>query len=416
MDYFNYTQNKLYAEDVSVAEIAERFGTPCYIYSRATIERHWHAFNDVFLGHDHLICYSVKANSNIAILNCLAQLGSGFDIVSGGELARVIKAGGDPAKTVFSGVGKTINDIRYALDAGIHCFNVESRAELERINEIASELDVQAPISIRVNPDVDSKSHPYISTGLKENKFGIHINEAVEIYQLADSLCHINVIGLDCHIGSQLTETSPFIAAADRLLALIDKLTAIGITLHHIDVGGGLGIVYHDEQPPLPSDYATALIEKLGDTDLKIVIEPGRAIVGNAGILVTQVEYLKHNDHKNFAIVDAGMNDLLRPALYQAWQKSIPVQVNDDAPDSVNYDVVGPVCETADFLGKDRSLSIKAGDLLAVRSSGAYGFTMSSNYNSRPRAAEVMVDGNNAHLIRERESIESLYAGEQLLP
>ena len=414
MDYFEYRDGQLYAEEVAVAEIAAQHGTPCYIYSRATLERHWRAFDVALQGHDHLVCYAVKANSNLAVLNVLARLGSGFDIVSVGELERVLAAGGDPARVVFSGVGKRAEEMRRALQVGIHCFNVESEAELQRLNDVAAELGVQAPVSIRVNPDVDAKTHPYISTGLKENKFGIDINEAPAVYARAAAMPHLIIKGVDCHIGSQLTETAPFLDALDRVLVLIDTLAERGISIEHLDLGGGLGITYRDETPPQPAEYAQALGERLGDRPLQILIEPGRAIAGNAGILVTQVEYLKPQEHKSFAIVDAAMNDLMRPALYAAWQNIIPVQPREGA--TRLYDVVGPVCETGDFLGKDRELNIEAGDLLAVRSSGAYGFTMSSNYNTRPRAAEIMVDGSDMHVVRERESLASLYAGEQVLP
>ncbi len=415
MDYFNYRDGGLYAEEVSLASIAETHGTPCYVYSRATLERHWRAFDAALAGVEHLVCYAVKANSNLAVLNLLARLGSGFDIVSVGELERVIAAGGDPAKVVFSGVGKGEEEMRRALEVGIHCFNVESEAELERLAEVAAEMGVKAPVSMRVNPDVDAKTHPYISTGLKENKFGIAIDEAPRIYARAAELESLKVIGVDCHIGSQLTEIQPFVDALDRVLALIDSLYEQGIALNHIDLGGGLGISYSDETPPLPGDYAAALLDRLAGRDLKVLIEPGRAIAGNAGVLLTRVEYLKHHEEKNFAIVDAAMNDLMRPTLYQAWQAIIPVTPHDDL-ELRDYDIVGPVCETGDFLGKDRELAIEAGDLLAVRSSGAYGFSMSSNYHTRPRAAEVMVDGGEVHLVRRRESIEELFAGESLLP
>ena len=417
MDYFAYSQGQLHAEEVAVSDIAAQHGTPVYIYSRATLERHWHAFNDAIGEHPHLVCYAVKANSNIAVLNILARLGSGFDIVSKGELARVIKAGGDASKVVFSGVAKTADEIAYALKLGIKCFNVESASELERISEVACELNLEAPISIRVNPDIDAKTHPYISTGLKENKFGIDIQTAVSVYQHAASLPGLKVTGVDCHIGSQLTEVKPFLEALDKLMALIDELKANGIELTHLDIGGGLGVPYNDEQPPHPSEYAAQVTERLANyKHLELIFEPGRAIAANAGILVTQVEFIKQNQDKFFAIVDAGMNDMLRPSLYQAWQKIIPVSVRDDDTPTHNFDIVGPVCETGDFLGKDRELALKQGDLLAQRSAGAYGFTMSSNYNSRPRVAEIMVDGEQHHLIRQRETIESLYQGEKILP
>jgi len=415
MDFFEYKNGELYGEDVALSSIADAFGTPTYVYSRATIERHWHAFDQAFAGQDHLVCYAVKANSNLAVLNVLARLGSGFDIVSVGELERVLIAGGEPQKIVFSGVAKTTSEIRRALEVGIACFNVESEAELERIDSIAAEMGVIAPISIRVNPDVDAGTHPYISTGLRENKFGIAIERAPEVYQRAAQMPNINLIGVDCHIGSQLTETSPFEDALTRLLTLLDRLEENGISLQHLDIGGGLGIVYKDETPPQPADYVAALLPRLTGRNYKIITEPGRAIVGNAGVLLTQVEYLKESSDKHFAIVDAGMNDLLRPSLYQAWQAILPLQQVSDAEVRV-YDVVGPVCETGDFLGKARSLALSEGDLLAVRSSGAYGFVMSSNYNSRLRAAEIMVDGDKVYEIRARESLASLYAGEQQLP
>lgn len=414
MDYFNYRDNQLFAEDVAVTDICKEHGSPCYIYSRATLERHWRAFDDALAKHDHLVCFAVKANSNLAVLNVLARLGSGFDIVSGGELERVLAAGGDAGKIVFSGVGKTASEMRRALEVGIRCFNVESEAELILLNQIAGEQGVKAPVSIRVNPNVDAKTHPYISTGLKENKFGIDISLAPEIYARAGKMPHLKIEGVDCHIGSQLTETRPFLDALDLVLGLIDQLADLGITIHHLDLGGGLGIQYNNETPPEPAEYAKALSEKLIGRNLEILVEPGRAIAGNAGILVTRVEFLKNNDEKHFAIVDAAMNDLMRPALYSAWQDIIPV--NKKQGDGACYDIVGPVCETGDFLGKDRELVIEAGDLLAVRSSGAYGFTMSSNYNTRPRVAEIMVDGNKTHIARERETVEALFANEHVLP
>ena len=415
MDFFNRKQHSLYAEQCQVAELAKQYGTPLYIYSRATIERHWHAFDQAASERPHLVCYAVKANSNIAVLNVMARLGSGFDIVSKGELMRVIEAGGDPKKVVFSGVGKTSEEIAFALNLGIYCFNVESAAELDRIQNVAEKLNKIAPISLRVNPDVDAGTHPYISTGLKENKFGISIEQAPKLYQHAKTLSHINIQGVDCHIGSQLTEVLPFLDALDRVLALVDQLAEQGIVLSHIDVGGGLGVCYDDEQPPHPNEYAKAIAEKLVGRELTLIYEPGRAVMANAGILVTEVEYLKTSEERNFAIVDAAMNDLIRPALYQAWQAIIPVEQRDDVV-SAQYDVVGPICETGDFLGKDRTLAIQAGDYLAVRSAGAYGFTMSSNYNSRPRAAEVMVDGSDSYLIRQRETLSQLWQGESLLP
>lgn len=415
MDFFNYKNDTLFAENKAVTELANQYQTPLYIYSRATIERHWHAFNDAAGSHPHMVCYAVKANSNIAVLNVMARLGSGFDIVSKGELARVIEAGGDTSKVVFSGVGKKVDEIAFALEKGIYCFNVESEPELERIQQVAQSLNKVAAISLRVNPDVDAGTHPYISTGLKENKFGVAIDDALNIYLKAAKMSHIAIKGIDCHIGSQLTTIAPFIDALDRLLAMIDNLAEQGITLSHIDVGGGLGVNYQDEKPPMPSEYAAAIVERLAGRKLTLLFEPGRAIMANAGILVTEIEFIKTNQDRNFALVDAAMNDLIRPALYQAWQKIIPVTPNDTLESKV-YDIVGPVCETGDFLGKERALAIQAGDLLAVRSSGAYGFTMSSNYNSRPRAAEVMVDGEQHYLIRQRETIPQLWQGESLLP
>ena len=414
MDYFNYQNNQLFAEDVPVEQIAERYGTPCYVYSRATLERHWHAFDEALAGQPHLICYAVKANSNLAVLNLLARLGSGFDIVSVGELERVLAAGGAPGKIVFSGVGKKAEEIRRALEVGIHCFNVESAAELELLNQVAADVGTPAPMSLRVNPDVDAKTHPYISTGLKDNKFGVAIEQAMDIYRYAADMSHISIKGVDCHIGSQLTSSQPFLDALDRVLRLVNQLEAEGIQLQHLDLGGGLGITYNEETPPAPQDYASAIIRQLNKPNLTLLLEPGRAIVGNAGILLTRVEFLKPGEHKNFAIVDAAMNDLMRPALYNAWQKIVPVVPREGATSL--YDVVGPVCETGDFLGKERDLNLVAGDLLAVRSAGAYGFSMSSNYNSRPRAAEVMVDGDKIFLIRDRELLQDLYRHEHILP
>lgn len=416
MDYFNYQDDgQLWAEDVSLQALAEQHGTPLYVYSRATLERHWNAFDSAVGQHPHLVCYAVKANSNLGVLNALARLGSGFDIVSGGELERVIAAGGDAKKVVFSGVGKTPAEMKRALELGIKCFNVESEPELERLNKVAGELGVVAPISLRINPDVDAKTHPYISTGLRDNKFGIAFDRALAVYKFAQSLPNLNVQGIDCHIGSQLTEIEPFIDATDRLLALIDDLKAQGINIRHLDVGGGLGVVYRDELPPQPSDYAKALLGRLENhQDLELIFEPGRAIAANAGILLTRVEFLKHTEHKNFAIIDAAMNDLMRPALYQAWQDIVPVAPREG--EAQTYDLVGPICETGDFLGKDRALVLQEGDLLAVRSAGAYGFVMSSNYNTRTRAAEVMVDGNQSHLVRQREELTSLWQMEQILP
>ncbi len=416
LDYFNYQDDgQLFAEQCAVADVAERFGTPTYVYSRATIERHWNAFNDAAGEHPHLVCYAVKANSNIAVLNVMARLGSGFDIVSGGELLRVIAAGGDPSKIVFSGVGKTVAEINLALDHQIHCFNVESTSELERINDIALSRGVQAPISIRVNPNIDAGTHPYISTGLKENKFGIDIDLAEGVYQAASKMPGLKLKGVDCHIGSQLTELSPFLEAVDKLLILIDKLSSQGIVLAHLDVGGGLGVPYDGETPPQPAEYAQALKDKLAGRQLALIFEPGRAIMANAGILVSKVEYIKLTEHKNFAIVDAAMNDLIRPALYSAWQAIAPVN-KSLVRESRNYDVVGPICETGDFLGKNRDLTIAMDDYIVVRSAGAYGSTMSSNYNSRSRPAEVMVDGDVAHLIRRREELAEIWKDETILP
>lgn len=409
MDYFTFKDNALYAEDLSFESLAKQYGTPLYVYSRATLERHWHAFNNAVKNHDHLVCYAVKANSNLGVLSVLAKLGSGFDIVSAGELGRVIAAGGEPSKVVFSGVGKTAQEIKFALEKGIMCFNVESEPELERINEVASSLDVKAPISIRINPDVDAKTHPYISTGLKANKFGISRDDALRVYKHAASLSHLEIKGMDCHIGSQLTDISPFVDALERLLVLIDELAEQGIHISHLDVGGGLGVTYGDEKPPHPDAYAAAMAEKMkGREHLKLILEPGRAIAANAGVLLTKVEFLKQGEEKNFAIVDAAMNDLLRPALYSAWQDITAVNL-DSQKDAQVYDVVGPVCETGDFLGKDRELRIQPGDYLAVKSAGAYGFVMASNYNSRCRPAEIMVDGNESIVVRKREQLETLW-------
>jgi len=415
MDHFEYRDQQLFAEDVPVKNIAETYGTPCYIYSRATLERHWHAFNDAFSKQPHLICFAVKANSNLAVLNVLARMGSGFDIVSVGELERVIAAGGDPSKVLFSGVGKQAHEMRRALEVGIRCFNVESAAELQRLNQVAGDMTKKAPVSLRVNPDVDAKTHPYISTGLKENKFGVAIEEAVALYQSAQQMPNIEITGVDCHIGSQLTELAPFLDALDRVLALVKRLEAMGIKIHHLDLGGGLGVRYQDERPPEPAEYAKAIHERLADAPYEILLEPGRAIAANAGILVTRVEYLKPTETRHFAVIDAAMNDLIRPSLYQAWQEIIPLEVNPDGIEAA-YDLVGPICETGDFVGKNRRLKLKTGQLLAIRSAGAYGFSMASNYNSRPRVAEIMVDKDQAHVVRQRETIESLFAGEALLP
>ena len=419
MNPLNYRDARLFLEGVALADVAERFGTPCYVYSRAHIEAQWRAFDQAFGGRDHLVCYAVKANSNLAVLQLLARLGSGFDIVSVGELERVLAAGGDPGKVVFSGVGKGVPEMERALEAGIHCFNVESEAELVRLNEVAGRLGRHAPVSLRINPDVDARTHPYISTGLKDNKFGIPMQGARQAYRVAAQLPHLRVTGVDCHIGSQLTELAPFEDSVERVLALVDQLSADGIALQHLDFGGGLGIRYRDEQPPSPQDYVATLLRKLDahgprHRHLKLLIEPGRAIVGNAGVLLTRVQYLKHSDDRNFAIVDAAMNDLMRPALYDAWQEIVPV-LRREAP-AQTYDVVGPVCETGDFLGHERSLAVQAGDLLAVCSAGAYGSSMSSNYNTRPRAPEVLVDGSRVHEVRRRETVEELLRAESLLP
>ena len=414
MDFFQYKNEQLYVEDLPVKQLAEEFGTPLYIYSRATLERHWHAFDSALGKHPHLICYAVKANSNIGILNVMAKLGSGFDIVSQGELERVLAAGGEASKVVFSGVAKSRAEIMRALEVGIRCFNVESIAELHHINQIAGEMGKIAPISLRVNPDVDAHTHPYISTGLKENKFGVSVDEAREVYKLAATLPHVRITGMDCHIGSQLTELQPFLDATDRLIRLIEQLQEDGITLKHLDLGGGLGVTYTDETPPHPSDYATALLNKLKDyEDLEIILEPGRAIAANAGILVAKVQYLKSNESRNFAITDTGMNDMIRPALYEAYMNIIEIDRTLGREKAI-YDVVGPVCETSDFLGKQRELAIAEGDYIAQRSTGAYGASMSSNYNSRPRTAEVLVDGNKAHLIRRRENLSELWALESI--
>ena len=414
MDHFEYRNGRLFAEDVPVADIAATVGTPCYVYSRATLERHWRAFDRAFGEHPHLVCYAVKANSNLAVLNLLARLGSGFDIVSVGELERVLAAGGDPGRVVFSGVGKRRDELERALALDIRCFNVESASELALLEQVAMEQGRRAPVSVRINPDVDADTHPYISTGLKQNKFGIDPERALALYARAAASPHLEVVGVDCHIGSQLTRIAPFVDALERVLMLVRRLEGQGIQVRHLDLGGGLGIRYRDEEPPLPAEHAAALMEHLRDLPYEILIEPGRAIVGNAGILVTRVELLKPGEDKNFAVVDAAMNDLLRPALYAAWQDIIPVAPRT-AGEPLLYDVVGPICETGDFLGKDRELNIEPGDLLAVRSAGAYGFAMSSNYNSRPRAAEVMVDGDRFQVVRCRETVAELYAGEMAL-
>lgn len=416
MDHFNYRGESLYAEELPLSTIADTVGTPCYVYSRATLERHYRAYETALAGQPNLICFAVKANSNLAVLDVLARLGAGFDIVSGGELERVICAGGDPAKTIFSGLGKTEAEIRQALEVGIKCFNVESEAELERISALAQALGKRAPISLRVNPDVDAGTHPYISTGLKENKFGIASDAALAVYRHAATLPGLEIVGIDCHIGSQLTTVEPFLDAIDRLLIMVDTLADEGITLRHFDMGGGLGVPYDGEAPPLPAELIDAVRGRFASRDLMLMVEPGRSIAANAGVFVTRVEYLKCNEHKNFAIVDGAMNDLLRPALYGAWQKIVPVELRaDDARPELSYDVVGPVCESGDFLGKDRPLRVAAGDLLAVRSAGAYGFVMSSNYNTRSRAPEVMVDGDRFTVVRQRETVAQQLALESLL-
>ncbi|AGA88239.1 MULTISPECIES: diaminopimelate decarboxylase [Stutzerimonas] len=414
MEAFSYRDGQLFAEGVALPALAQRFGTPTYVYSRAHIEAQYRAYADALDGMPHLVCFAVKANSNLGVLNVLARLGAGFDIVSRGELERVLAAGGQPDRIVFSGVGKTRDDMRRALEVGVHCFNVESTDELERLQQVAAELGKKAPVSLRVNPDVDAGTHPYISTGLKENKFGIDIDNAEAVYARAAELPNLEVVGVDCHIGSQLTSLPPFLDALDRLLALTDRLAARGIQIRHLDLGGGLGVRYRDEQPPLAGDYIQAVRQRIEGRGLALVFEPGRSIVANAGVLLTRVEYLKHTAHKDFAIVDAAMNDLIRPALYQAWMNVIAVQPHEG--DTRRYDIVGPICETGDFLAKDRELALVEGDLLAVCSAGAYGFVMSSNYNTRGRAAEVLVDGDQAFEVRRRESVQELYAGESLLP
>ncbi len=412
---FQLINHALYAEQVCLTSLAKTHGTPLYVYSKTELENRWHAFDQAFGSQPHLVCYAVKTNSNLAVLNILAKQGAGFDIVSQGELERVLRAGGDPKKVVFSGVCKQSSEIRRALEVGIRCFNIESHAELNRIQSVAQSLDLIANISVRVNPDVDAQTHPYISTGLKDNKFGVDINTAPELYADACAMSHINPIGIDCHIGSQLTDITPFIDALERVLSLKTILSGMGIEIHHLDLGGGLGIQYTNETPPAITDYIQALVNKLNDQHIEIIIEPGRAIAGNAGVLLTKVEYLKPTEHKNFAIIDAGMNDLIRPALYQSYQEIVPVNPRKDGQEG-RWDIVGPVCETGDFLGKDRCLNLKPGDLLAVKSSGAYGFTMSSNYNTRPRAAEVMVEGTQSWLIRPRETYEDLMGTEQVIP
>lgn len=414
MNAFNYRDGELFAEGVGLSAIAERYGTPTYVYSRAHIEAQYRSYADALQGTEHLVCFAVKANSNLGVLNVLARLGAGFDIVSGGELERVLAAGGRADRVVFSGVGKTRDDMRRALEVGVHCFNVESTDELERLQVVAAEMGKVAPVSLRVNPNVDAGTHPYISTGLKENKFGIAIADAEAIYVRAAQLPNLEVVGVDCHIGSQLTTVEPFLDALDRLLVLVDRLAECGIHLRHLDLGGGVGVRYRDEEPPLVADYIKAIRERVGDRDLALVFEPGRYIVANAGVLLTRVEYLKHTEHKDFAIIDAAMNDLIRPALYQAWMGISAVKPRTG--EGRAYDLVGPICETGDFLGKDRVLNLAEGDLLAVQSAGAYGFVMSSNYNTRGRCAEILVDGDQAFEVRRRETIAELYAGESLLP
>ena len=414
MSNFYYQDGELFCEQVALREIAERFGTPAYVYSRAALSQAFSAFTAGLQGHDHLVCFAVKSNPSLAILNLFAQMGAGFDIVSGGELARVLAAGGDAGKVVFSGVGKTADEMRAALKANIRCFNIESAAELERLNQIAGEMNKVAPVSFRVNPDVDAKTHPYISTGLKNNKFGVAYEDAIALYQCASQMPNIAVHGVDCHIGSQLTELSPFLDALDRVLWLVDQLHDLGIPIQHIDIGGGIGICYQDETPPAFAEYAQAILNKIAQRNIQLVFEPGRALVGNAGVLLTQVEYLKPGSSKNFAIVDAAMNDLMRPALYDAYHHIQPV-VQHQGLKSAVYEVVGPVCESGDFLGHHRELAIQQGDLLAIMSAGAYGMSMSSNYNTRPRAIELMVDGDQVHVIRAREQVSDLFALEKVL-
>jgi len=413
MSDFTYKNGQLHAEDISLLEIAKRHNTPCYIYSKKAIQTKYTEFDLAFTSNQHLICYAVKANSNISILNILAKMGSGFDIVSSGELFRVLKAGGSPDKVVFSGVGKRLDEMKFALEQNIKCFNVESKSELLKLNEIAESMKVSAPVSLRVNPDVDAKTHPYIATGLKENKFGISFELAKDIFKQAAKMSNINLIGIDCHIGSQISELSPFQDALQKLLDLIDELTKIGIQLRHVDIGGGLGITYKDEVLPTPSQYVNAITNTANGHDLEIIIEPGRSIVGNAGILLTKVEYLNETPFKNFAVVDTAMNDLIRPSLYNGWHEIKRVTQDSDAKEKT-YDIVGPICETGDFVGKNRTLPLTEGDLLAIFSTGAYGFSMSSNYNSRPRAAEILVDDNQVYEIRERETQEDLINGELL--
>lgn len=414
MSYFDVQNGELCAEQVPLQKIAEEHGTPTYVYSRAAFSEHYQAYAQALGDHPGMICYAVKANSNLAVLNVLAQAGAGFDIVSLGELERVLAAGGTASRIVFSGVGKTADEMRRALDVGVHCFNVESEAELELLATVAAEQQRQARVSLRVNPDVDANTHPYISTGLKENKFGIDIDRAPVVYRRAAELESLSIVGVDCHIGSQLTEVDPFLDALDRVLQLVDHLATDGIVIQHLDLGGGLGVTYRDEQPPEVADYMGAILNKLGERQLALILEPGRSIAANAGVLLTRVDYLKPTPHKNFAIIDAAMNDNIRPSLYQAWQNIVPLRPREGPTQA--WDLVGPVCETGDFMGKDRALNLAEGDVLAVMSAGAYGFTMSSNYNSRGRAAEVMVDGEHVHVVRERETVADLIRGEHLLP
>ncbi|MDX1916034.1 MAG: diaminopimelate decarboxylase [Methylophilus sp.] len=414
MNAFTLKNGSLFAEDISLTHIANTYQTPCYVYSKAALMHAYNSFKAGLEGSNHLVCFAVKANPNLAILNLFAQLGAGFDIVSGGELARVLAAGGDPQKVVFSGVGKTREEMRAALSAGILCFNVESANELVRLNAVAGEMGKIAPVSLRVNPNVDAKTHPYISTGLKNNKFGVAFEDAIRLYEQANAMTNIAIHGVDCHIGSQITELSPFLDALDKVLGLVDALEAKGIHISHIDVGGGIGITYDDETPPAFTEYASAILQKLANHNVKVLFEPGRALVGNAGVLLTKVEYLKMGETKNFAIVDAAMNDLMRPALYDAYHDIVAIEARAGAANI--YEIVGPVCESGDFLGHDRALNLQEGDVLAIKSAGAYGMSMASNYNTRPRAVEVMVDGTQCHVIRQRETINSLFAPEQPLP
>lgn len=414
MTDFYYQKNQLFCEQVALNQIAEQYGTPSYIYSRAAFTRHFLEYQQALGDHAGMICYAVKANSNIAILKVLAKLGAGFDIVSLGELERVLTAGGDPSRIVFSGVAKTSSEMRRALEVGVCCFNVESSPELTRLNDVAKSMGVIAPVSLRVNPDVDAKTHPYISTGLKENKFGVDIEEAINVYQQAASLSHLNIKGVDCHIGSQLTTIDPFLDALDRVLRLVDRLADLGIHIEHLDLGGGLGVTYDDEKPPAIKDYLEEIIVRIGGRALSLALEPGRSIAANAGVLLTTVEYLKPTRHKNFAIIDAGMNDNIRPSLYQAWQRALPLNETANV-EPLLWDLVGPVCETGDFLAKDRQLALETGDRIAIMSAGAYGFSMSSNYNSRPRPIEIMVDGDQVHVIRDRETVDDLLRGEKFI-